>query len=441
MTPPRDIPLPLPAPSWFLQILVVATFLLHIFFVNLMVGGVLLVFTYQLRGLRDEVYDRLAHAIAQTVTVNKSIAVVLGVGPLLVMGVLYTVHFYTANILTGTAWMTLPPLIAATFLLLYLHKYSWERLAAHRALHVALGGVNALLMLSIPLVFLANANLALFPDRWPDVHGFLSSLSLPNVWPRYLHFLGASLALTSLFCVYWFGRAAAPDAGLGGALDKAALRRAHYGVAFFVSALQLGIGPVVLLTLPSQGLSGPMLGMLALGVAFAIPALVLLWKEIDRPATHLGARFPVICTLLATTVLCMGSARHFYREAALAPHRAAMALRTAVHEDLAFQAYKDLRRSGEMLPWEHLAARGGEGTFRTYCAVCHAVDFKLVGPPLTEIAHLYAGKPEAIVAWAKAPGRKRPGFPQMPAFARVLSEPELAQVAGFMLKTGGATAK
>ena len=94
-------------------------------------------------------------------------------------------------------------------------------------------------------------------------------------------------------------------------------------------------------------------------------------------------------------------------------------------------------RSGALLPWEHLAARGGEGTFHNYCAVCHAVSFKLVGPPLTEIAQLYAGKPEGIVAWAKAPGRKRPGFPQMPAFARVLSEAELGQVAGFMLKTGG----
>lgn len=434
---PRDIPLPLPAPAWFLEAILVGSFLLHILFVNLMAGGVLLVFVHQVRGLRRPAHDRLARAIAQTITVNKSLAVVLGVGPLLTMGVLYTVPFYTANILTGTAWMLVAPLIAVTFLLLYLHKYSWDRLANHRRLHVALGGLNATLFLFIPLVFLANANLALFPDSWGEVRGFFSSLWLPNVWPRYFHFVAASLALTGLFCVYRFGRAGAPAEGFGDGLDKQALRREHYGVAFFVSGLQMLVGPLVLLTLPPEGITGAMLLMLLGGVLFALPAMGLMWREIERPAAELGARFPLICILLTTTVLFMGTARHFYREAALRPHRERLATRTARHRTLARDAYREMRRAGASPAGEAKAASTSvEHRFKLFCGACHAPEQKLVGPPLREIAQLYAGNPDGIVVWAKAPGKKRADYPQMPAFGGLVSEADLSAIARFMLQQG-----
>ena len=82
---PHDFPLPMPASVIDLQGLIVVLFLAHLLFVNLMVGGALLTVAFEIRGLRRPPYDALARKIAATVTVNKSIAVVLGVGPLLVM--------------------------------------------------------------------------------------------------------------------------------------------------------------------------------------------------------------------------------------------------------------------------------------------------------------------------------------------------------------------
>ncbi len=135
---PRDIPLPLPADPTVLEIANVAVFVAHILFVNLLVGGALLTLAFQIRGLRDPRYDALARTIAATTTVNKSLAVVLGVAPLLVVSVLYTMHFYTANALTGTAWILLVPTIAIVFLLLYAHHYTWDRLATRRRLHIGI---------------------------------------------------------------------------------------------------------------------------------------------------------------------------------------------------------------------------------------------------------------------------------------------------------------
>jgi cytochrome c len=45
--------------------------------------------------------------------------------------------------------------------------------------------------------------------------------------------------------------------------------------------------------------------------------------------------------------------------------------------------------------------------------------------------------PEGIVAWAKAPGKKRPELPQMPPFAH-LGEANLRKLADMMLEMGKA---
>ena len=86
---PKDIPLPLPMPEWFFVVVLVLSFLLHILFVNLMLGGSILALIAQIKGLKNKEYDILAHEIAKTITVNKSIAVVLGIAPLLSINVLY----------------------------------------------------------------------------------------------------------------------------------------------------------------------------------------------------------------------------------------------------------------------------------------------------------------------------------------------------------------
>jgi len=123
---PKDIPLDLPLPEWLLVTLLVFSFLLHIIFINLMVGGSIVTLWAQIKGLKNKEYDTFAHEIAKTITVNKSIAVVLGVAPLLSINTLYTIYFYSANALTGFAWIMIIPLVTIAFLLTYLHKYTWS---------------------------------------------------------------------------------------------------------------------------------------------------------------------------------------------------------------------------------------------------------------------------------------------------------------------------
>jgi cytochrome c len=427
---PRDIPLPLPADSILLQALLVVLFLLHILFVNLMVGGSILAVVCEILGRRRADFDALAQRIAATVTVNKSLAVVLGIAPLLAINVLYTVYFYTANSLTGGAWISVVPLVIVAFLLTYLHKYTWEQLADFKGLHIALGAAGALLFLLIPLIFLANVNLMLFPAEWVRVDGFFSTLLLANVFPRYLHFVAASVAVAALFFVIYFSRAGFDPAAHFTGMDRAYLRRFFYGFALGASLLQLLFGPLLLMTLPSQGMSWFLILVITVGATCGVAAMVVMWREITRPLARPLPRLVTVVSLITLAAFCMGYGRHIYRENAVTDHRRQM---LAATDDYGWAVAAAQWR--EATGQTRTAVPLGQKIFESTCAACHTLDRVLVGPAVREIAQLYTGNPAGIVTWTNAPGKKREGFPVMPAFK--LGDDKLTAVANYMLALGG----
>lgn len=270
---PHDLPLPLPLPHGVLVVLLVLSFLAHILFINLMVGGSILTLWSEIKGLKDKDYDVFAQELATTITVNKSIAVVLGVAPLLSINTLYTVYFYSANALTGLFWIAIIPLTTIAFLLTYAHKYSWNILSGNKALHISMMAISVAIFLFIPFIFLTNINLMLFPEKWNTIEGFLDALLLPNVFPRYLHFIFASLAITGLFVFWYFGRKKYAFEEYFVTLTRYEIRKKAYSLTLTASVIQFLIGPVVLLTLPTKGMSWHMVLTILTGAGFAIPAL------------------------------------------------------------------------------------------------------------------------------------------------------------------------
>lgn len=424
---PRDLPLPLPLPEGLLKTLLVLFFLIHILFVNLTVGGSLLVALFEGLGFKRKKYDLLALEIAKTVTVNKSLAVVMGIGPLLCINLVYTVQWYGANALTGHAWLLIIPLITVAFLLAYLHKYTWHRweTGSWKKLHWALVLISSLLFLAIPFVFLANVNLMLFPNEWERVKGFFSSLRIGNVFPRYLHFLLASLALAGLAGAGWFWRAAMaeklPD------WTREELRRLFYRVGTWATGLQFVAGPLLLFTLPGVGVTALLYKIILPSATLGLCLWFALFKKLKGSDRGLATGFiPIVC-FFSVVVLGMGSGRHAYREAALAGHQRQVRERSAAFRD----TLNKWNAANPEAPEEE--AETPEQLFAT-CAACHAPDQRLVGPPLTEIAQIYQGNPEGIVAWAKAPGKKRPDYPPMPAFGD-LGDEKLKAIADYILGT------
>jgi cytochrome c len=409
---PRDFPLPMPASDIDLQVLIVVLFLAHLLFVNLMVGGALLTVAFEIRGLRRPPYDALARKIAATVTVNKSVAVVLGVGPLLVMNALYGLWFYTANALTGRAWLLIVPLVIMAFLLLYAHKYSWDVLMERKGLHISIGTAATVLLLAVPLIFLANINLMLFPEHWLEVEGFFSTLLLA--------------ILAGWLCRRGFDfEAAMPE------LDRCETRRELLALAFGATGSQLVAGPLVLLTLPPHGLSWLMIGNIAAGLTLALIGLGLLWREM-RATGPLSARYWVVVVALGCTVGFMLLGRHVYREEAIEPHRAMVAAHTADFRAAAVGAEMRLAAGAPRINGVEASASPGERVFRAVCMACHARDERRVGPPLTEIFDLYTGNPDGLIAWVRAPGKRRPDYPEMPPIT--MQEGQYRAIADYILE-------
>ena len=435
---PRDLDLPLPLGEWELKFLLVALFLVHILFVNLMVGGSLLSVIFEMIGLNSPKYDQLGHKIAETITVNKSLAVVLGVGPLLCINLVYTIHFYSANALTGYAWISIIPLVILAFLLAYLHKYTWDRWTGdNKKFHIMVGVSATFLFLSIPFIFLANINLMLFPEKWPEVGGFFSSLRIGNVFPRYFHFLAATIALTGLFLAGWMGRKKYPVERHLPEFTRASLKRIFYRVAFFATLAQLAFGPLLLFTLPYRGITTELIVLISCGITIAVLVLFLFRNELRRRDETLGRSYLIIVLLLTVVVGIMGTGRHLYRDASLAEHRNLIAGET--------ERFKTILTATEMRIAAGLGAGDaiktgptGESVFAN-CAACHALNKVLAAPSLVEVYSIYKDNPEGIVAWAKAPGKKRPQFAPMPSFAH-LGDEKLQLVADYILKLAGGQA-
>ncbi|MBB5645719.1 c-type cytochrome [Pedobacter cryoconitis] len=430
---PHDIPLPLPIPEPVLVVVLVVSFLVHIVFVNLMLGGSLLTLWCQIKGRKEKEYDELAHEIAKTITVNKSLAVVMGVAPLLTINALYTIYFYTANSLTGLMWIAIIPLVTVAFLLTYLHKYTWRILENNKPLHMSIIALACVIFLIIPLVFLTNINLMLFPEKWGTVKGFMSALVLPNVFPRYLHFIFASLAVTGLFLFWYIGRKNYPFEEKFKVLTRYDLKKKSYSLVLAASAAQFLIGPVVLLTLPSKGMGWNLLLIIFSGALIAIPAMYWIYKAITGKPEDINQNFWKVAVCLTITVVFMGSGRHVYRANSLNPHRKMMAEKTAAFIKASEEARKNPVEEELELDESLGEVAKGAAIFKQNCSACHSKDVKVVGPPIIEMETIYKGNEAGLKDWIKSPGKKRPDFPQMPAFGEKLSEDDLTELSKYIL--------
>lgn len=430
---PKDIPLSLPLPEWLLVTLLVVSFLLHIVFIQLMVGGSIVTLWAQIKGLKNKEYDTFAHEIAKTITVNKSMAVVLGIAPLLSINTLYTIYFYSANALTGFAWIMIIPLVIVAFLLTYLHKYSWKALENNKMVHVSIMALAVLIFLFIPLIFLANVNLMMFPEKWGTIQGFLSAMTLPNVFPRYFEFLGACIAVTGIFIVWYNGRKSYAVSTIYSVFKVVDLKRLGYRITILGLGLQLFFGIIVLFTLPSKGISFELIGiMVVAGVLLAL-ALWFCYKTLINTDEYINLHFKKIVFSMLAFLILYGGSRQLYRHHSLEKHQSLVAANTKEFQRLSKEARENPVAESELEIDPSLGeVAKGAAIFQANCAGCHKQNEKLVGPPMTEMVSIYEKNEQGLRDWVRKPGKKRADYPQMPAFSQ-LSDDDLKELSKYIL--------
>jgi hypothetical protein len=324
MTMDSSIPvpdvLPVPAPVWLVQFLLVSTFFLHLVPMNLLFGGGILAAVSHIRSARDPHHAWLAKRISELMPVAISFAVTLGVAPLLFVQVLYGHLLYSSSILMANAWFLVVPLVIVGYYGAYLLRFRWEKLGGRRT-PVAWG--LAVLFAGVGFIYSNNFTLMLQPDTWAahyfeNPSGGQLNWSDPSLYPRYLHMLIGAVAVAGVWILILGVRRRSQDTEW----SKWACR---YGGRLFIHATSLNIivGFWFMLSVPRRALlifmgrdavaTGAFIGSLACLVA----AFIFVGKASRRQdwrAGLLGTGF-----LLAVLAL-MAVMRHQMRTAYLEPH-------------------------------------------------------------------------------------------------------------------------
>ena len=345
---PNDLELAIPGNIPFFEFLIVFSFILHIILVNMTVGGSVLAVFQEIKGIvkKDPIADRAAFHLATQVSVLKSLAVVLGVAPLLIISTIYTQYFYPSTILIGKAWLMLIVLLIVAFLLLYAYKFSWEKLKNNKGLHLFFGISGAGILLFVPLIFIVNVASMLYPELWRGSEGFFHGLFYyPTVWQRYFHFLAATFSIMGIFLIWWANRQlkhaknettegdeAQAEVAATSEDGKVDLKVAAHEemkslgkkTALLFTLLQILAGPILLLGLESNvrsqflGQSAYHTTLLAVATVAALALAFLFFQLYKKESKKM---FMSSLILFVFIIGLMGTIRHEVRELYLEPYK------------------------------------------------------------------------------------------------------------------------
>ena len=294
---------PIPVAAAWMDPMLIGTFVVHILLMNVLLGGVFIALARRFAGA-DDGLDR---ALSKRAPIVMALAVNFGVAPFLFLQTLYGQFDYTSSVLMGGLWLFVIAALLLAYSGLYWHELRFEKLGGLRT--GVLAGVLVLLLYTA-FMFTNNMTLMLNTDGWlqyfrtPESDAFLN-LADPTVFPRWLHFMTAAVAVAGLYI-----------AVLGRSQKRADWTES--GMKWFTRATMLNVvlGLAFLVSLPEAVQHG------FLGGRFNPTTQLLAAAALAVLAIFCGARRKVgLCVgLLLPLVVVMALARDQVRVLALEPH-------------------------------------------------------------------------------------------------------------------------
>ena len=243
------------------QVLMVLTFALHIICVNVVIGGTAVAIWGRLKG--SDYSLRLSRAFARANTVMTSLAIVLGVAPLLFVQVIYDPFWYTSGNLS--AWWTLIFLVAIAAAFSFAYLFYLGKRENGGSLFWALLSFVSLIVAAV--IIHALSVQIIHPEKWSswvvsNGHVDLSGSKLHAIEiPRFLHFILPSFAITGVYMMLygWYFRGKYSDSYTQWVAELGAK------IALYASCLQGLAGIWWLLTTPTSFMFHPitLVGVLA----------------------------------------------------------------------------------------------------------------------------------------------------------------------------------
>ncbi len=278
-------PMGIPFYSIVFQVLMVLTFALHIMFVNFTLGTSFLSVYGYLNG--GEKWGRLSKSMASATTANVSMAILLGVAPLLFVQVVYDPFWYASNTLSA-AWVI-------GFVFIMMLAYSLTYVFYLKREHKTGGGFAIFGIIAFALFLLSGIIMhvlgyqLLQPEKWLNwyIKGNIVDTSGTSLHafqlPRFLHFIVPLFAMTGIFLmlyVWYFKGRADFDRGYLDWVGKMGAK-----MAFVFTAIQAVVGFWWLLSLPGEFnfYTNP---LFLIGAGLGIALLFLLYNAQKDPVKY-----------------------------------------------------------------------------------------------------------------------------------------------------------
>lgn len=232
---PRPDVAPLPSPGWLFVFFIVFTFILHLLFMNLTLGGSILMIISR---WRKDHGKEISKEIAKFNTFTISMTITTGVAPLLFLQVVYGQFFYSSSVILGWKWLLVLAALSVGYYCYYLYKladgdkgFGW-------------GVVATIMFLYVALMLVTNTLLSMQPDKWLPIYTHkISAFDVKSLIPRFLHMILAATAFTGVFLMVY--------SKLRKSLSEDVAKSMYnYGKNSFLGAtlLQIVVGPWFLLS-------------------------------------------------------------------------------------------------------------------------------------------------------------------------------------------------
>lgn len=266
------------------QVLMVLTFALHIMFVNFTLGTSFLSVYGYLKG--GDNWARLSRSLAKATPVNISMAMLLGIAPLLFVQVVYDPFWYVSNTLSATWVMSFIFIMMLGYSLTYVFYLKRDSRGGGFAIF---GIVAFALFLLSGIIMHALGYQLLQPEKWLGwyIKGNAVNTSGTSLHafqlPRFLHFIIPSFAMAGIFLMLyaWYFKNRTD-------FDKGYLEwvgRTGAKMAFTFTAIQAIAGFWWLLSLPVEFnfFTNP---FFVIGAALGIALLVFLYNAQKDPVKY-----------------------------------------------------------------------------------------------------------------------------------------------------------
>lgn len=198
--PPPD-PLGIPSPPGVFMFFEIVTLVLHFVFMNYVLGGTIIIAINEWLYGRQPAVAKGNAILLKVMPVALSLAITMGVAPLLFVQVLYGQFFYSANIMMGSWWMLILALVIVGFYMIYI--LIAKRPALDQTSPLIRFGLllNCFIFATVAFLFTNNATLVENPQAWPDIYARIKSFVAPGseLLPRYLHNVVSALAVGGLW--------------------------------------------------------------------------------------------------------------------------------------------------------------------------------------------------------------------------------------------------